>query len=50
MSVLWMYTLWITLKQLAVGAVGYRRCCLGAGDIPQVATALGTAGAMLAPT
>ena len=39
-----MHILWVALKQLAVGAVGYRRCCLGAGDIPQVATALCAAG------
>lgn len=45
-----MNVLWVTLEQLAVGAVGYRRRCLGAGDIPQVVDALGTAGTVLAPT
>ena len=45
-----MHILWVTLEQLAVGAVGDGRCCLGAGDIPQVAAALCAAGAVLAPT
>ena len=45
-----MNVLWVALEQLAVGAVGYRGFCLGAGDIPQIAAALCAAGTVLAPT
>jgi len=50
MSVLRMHVLWVALEQLAVGAVGNRGCCLGAGDILQIVDALCAVGTGFAPT